>query len=140
MQRGRYAACRHSNVSRGEDLAEKGVTLGIEAGIEVDRPVVVGIHRSVIRIVIAEDHRLFREAVRTLLESDRNLQVVGEAGNGRDAVRLVHERRPEILLMDLHMPVMSGLAALRELSAGTPRVRTLLMAAEITDAQIVEAL
>jgi two-component system nitrate/nitrite response regulator NarL len=93
-----------------------------------------------VTIVVADDHPLFREALRQLLESEGHFQVVGEAGNGRDAIRLVRDLRPQILLLDLRMPIVPGLAALSELAKLPCPPRTLMLAAEVADSDIIEAL
>jgi two-component system nitrate/nitrite response regulator NarL len=98
------------------------------------------VHSNVIRIVIADDHPMFREALRKLLETDSRLQIVGEAGDGRDAVRLAADRRPDILLLDVRMPGLTGLAVLRELLTIAPSVRTLLLTADATRSEMAEAL
>jgi DNA-binding NarL/FixJ family response regulator len=96
--------------------------------------------KSAIRVVIADDHPLFREAVRKLLESDPDFEVVGEAGTGREAIDLARELSPDIVLLDLVMPDTPGLAALPELAALEPRVRTLVLSAEVGDSDVVHAL
>jgi two-component system nitrate/nitrite response regulator NarL len=95
-----------------------------------------------IRIVIADDHPIFRDGLRRLLESEPDLKVVGEACDGAEAVKLARQLKPEILLLDLAMPRHPGLEALREMSAGTgPNpVRVILLTAAAEKNQIVEAL
>jgi two-component system, NarL family, nitrate/nitrite response regulator NarL len=93
-----------------------------------------------IKVVIADDHPLFREALRKLLETDPTLQLIGEASDGHEAIRLVREMRPDLLLLDFSMPLVPGLDTLRELSTMTPAIRTLLLTASVDDADVVEAL
>ena len=93
-----------------------------------------------ITLILADDHPLFREALRTLLEGDPGFRVVGEASDGREAIKLVRELRPDVLLLDLVMPVKGGLETLRDLSAMALPVRTLLLAAEVGDSDVIEAL
>jgi DNA-binding NarL/FixJ family response regulator len=96
-----------------------------------------------IRIVIADDHPIFRDGLRRLLESEPNLKVVGEACDGAEAVKLARQLKPEILLLDLAMPRHPGLEALREMSTGAGpnnSVRVILLTAAAEKNQIVEAL
>jgi DNA-binding NarL/FixJ family response regulator len=94
-----------------------------------------------VRIVIADDHPIFRDGLRRLLESEPDLKVVGEACDGAEAVKLARQFRPEILLLDLAMPRHPGLEALREMSSGSPDgVRVILLTAAAEKNQIVEAL
>ena len=92
------------------------------------------------RIVIADDHPIFRDGLRRLLELDAAFVVVGEAADGGEAIKLVKQLGPEVLLLDLAMPRVPGLEALSELSKAKTPVRTILLTAQIERAQIVEAL
>jgi two-component system nitrate/nitrite response regulator NarL len=97
-----------------------------------------------VRIVIADDHPIFRDGLRRLLEAEPDLKVLGEASDGAEAVRLARTLKPDILLLDLAMPKHPGLEALRDLSTGagtnaTP-VRVILLTAAAEKSQIVEAL
>jgi DNA-binding NarL/FixJ family response regulator len=98
------------------------------------------IDSSATTLLIADDHPLFRAALRSLLETDRGMRVIGEANDGRAAVTMVQDLRPDVLLLDLCMPVTPGLEALRELSTLDVATRTLLMATEVGDSDVVEAL
>ena len=93
-----------------------------------------------IRIVIADDHPIFRDGLRRLLESEPNLQVVGEAADGRQAIDLVTEKHPDILLLDVAMPNLPGLEALRELSESKSPVRVIILTASIERPQMLQAL
>jgi DNA-binding NarL/FixJ family response regulator len=93
-----------------------------------------------IRIVIADDHPLVREGLRTLLELQQGFTVVGEAGDGFDAVQLTKDLRPDVLLLDLAMPRMNGLDVLKALADTATEVRTVLLTATIEREETVHAL
>jgi DNA-binding NarL/FixJ family response regulator len=95
---------------------------------------------AAISIVIADDHPIFRDGLRRLLEAETDLRVVGMAGEGDEAVRLVREHKPDILLLDLAMPRRSGLDVLRDLSADPTGARAIVLAAIVDEKQMVEAL
>src|SRR5207302_8621185 len=94
-----------------------------------------------IRIVIADDHPIFRDGLRRLLEAESDLKVLGEAKDGAEAVKLARQLKPDIMLLDLAMPKYPGLEALRELSAGrsTNAARVILLTTAADKSQTVEA-
>jgi len=92
-----------------------------------------------VRIVIADDHEIFRDGLRHLLEGEAGLEVVGEASNASGAVGVTRACRPDILLLDVAMPDGSGLEALAELGAAGP-TRVILLTAGIEGPDIVKAL
>lgn len=91
------------------------------------------------RLVIADDHALFRDSLKSLLVA-RGIEVVGEAGNGEEAVTLARQLRPDIVLMDLSMPDMDGLAATRLISAELPEVKVVVVTASSEDEDLFEAI
>ena len=95
---------------------------------------------SEIRILIADDHAMFRDALRNLLEAERGLCVVGEARDGREVLDRVGELKPDVLLLDLALPQMSGIEVLRELSELPVDIRTIVLTAAIERGQLVDAL
>jgi two-component system, NarL family, response regulator NreC len=82
---------------------------------------------SKIRILLTDDHTLFRQGIRTLLATETDLEVVGEAGSGMDAVALAHELHPDVVLMDIGMPGMSSFEATRLIRKERPDVKILFL-------------
>jgi two-component system nitrate/nitrite response regulator NarL len=93
-----------------------------------------------IRIVIADDHPVVRIGVRNMLQSDRGLEVVGDCSDGDEAITQTLELLPDILLLDLYMPRLPGLEAMRAIMNNSPSVKIILLTATITTQQIIEAL
>ncbi len=91
------------------------------------------------RVLIADDHALFRDGLKSLLDA-RGIDVVAEARNGREAVSLARQHNPEIVLMDLTMPEMTGLEATRLISADLPDVKVVVLTASEDDADLFEAI
>lgn len=93
-----------------------------------------------IRLVLADDHAMFRAGLRRLLEEEPQYQIVGEASTGGETVPLVRAQRPDVLLLDLAMPGMSGLDALRELGRGGHRPHVIVLTAAIESVELITAL
>jgi DNA-binding NarL/FixJ family response regulator len=93
-----------------------------------------------IRIVLADDHPVVRIGVRNMLNESDTFEVIGEAADGDEAITLTLNLQPDILLLDLQMPRLPGLEAMRAIMNGTPTVKILLLTATITTQQIIEAL
>jgi DNA-binding NarL/FixJ family response regulator len=91
-----------------------------------------------IRILIADDHQLFRQGVYALLMSVKDIQIVGEARDGREAVELAQQLRPDVILMDLEMPRLDGLGATEQLTAMGHPARILVLSMR-TDEKDVRA-
>lgn len=93
-----------------------------------------------IRVLVAEDQVIVRQAVSLLLDYHDELEVVGQAGNGREAVELAERVEPDVVLMDLAMPGMNGIEAARQIRKRVPSARILLLTAYADHDQIIEAL
>jgi two-component system, NarL family, response regulator LiaR len=91
---------------------------------------------SKIRILLADDHALVRQGTRELLEREVDLEVVAEAGDGEEAVRLACEHSPDIALMDIAMPKLNGIEATRQIKASQPKVSVLVLTAYDDDQYI----
>jgi DNA-binding NarL/FixJ family response regulator len=92
-----------------------------------------------VRVLLVDDHDLFRTGLRNLLE-ERGVQIAGEAGQGADAVRLVRELAPDVVVMDLHMPGMSGIEAIRQIHGFAPLTRVLVLTISDQDDDVLDAI
>lgn len=93
-----------------------------------------------LRIIIVDDHTVMRAGVVALLAAEPTIEIVGEAGDGREAVGLVERLRPDVALLDLRMPVLDGVAATREIAAAGAGTRVLVLTTYDTDADIEHAI
>lgn len=80
-----------------------------------------------IKLIIADDHRIVREGIRSLLDGKENIIVIGEAENGREAVRQAKELSPDIMLMDIAMPLLNGLEATKQIRRDCPTVKVIAL-------------
>jgi two-component system, NarL family, response regulator NreC len=93
-----------------------------------------------ITIVLADDHQVVRQGLRAILEGEHNLRVVGEAGNGLKAARLVERLRPDVLVLDLMIPGLSGLEVTRQLAKRSPKTRVVILSMHSDKSYVLEAL
>ena len=93
-----------------------------------------------IRVLLADDQALFREGLRTLLSVQPDIEVVGEAGNGEEALRLAATLRPDVALMDLRMPVLDGVAATRQMGTSHPECRVIILTTFDDDETVFDGL
>ena len=80
-----------------------------------------------VRVLIADDHRLFAEALEAILTTDARIAVVGRAANGEEAVALARDGRPDVVLMDIAMPILDGIAATKEIGVEAPDTRVVVL-------------
>jgi DNA-binding NarL/FixJ family response regulator len=93
-----------------------------------------------VRILISDDHPVVRAGLEGMLSKQPDLEVVGEASNGREAVELVDRLRPDVVLMDLRMPQMDGVAAIAEIKEENPETHVLVLTTYDSDADILRAI
>ena len=89
-----------------------------------------------ISILLADDHVILREGLRALLRSESDIEVIGEAGNGRQAVAMTEKLKPDVLVMDIAMPLLNGLEATRQILRSSTPPRILILSAHSDDAYV----
>jgi two-component system, NarL family, nitrate/nitrite response regulator NarL len=92
------------------------------------------------RVLIADDHPLAREAIRTLLEGDPSFEIVAEATNGQEAVEFCKDYQPDVILMDIRMPVLNGLEATRQIKLLFPKIRVVILSVSVDVADLFSAI
>lgn len=95
---------------------------------------------QVIRVLLADDHKLFRAGIRALVQTVGDIEIVGEAEDGRDAVRMVAVHQPDVVLMDIAMPKLNGLDAAARISRDFPRVRVLMLSMNADEDSVLKSL
>ena len=93
-----------------------------------------------LQIVIGDDHTLFRQGLRKILEERPEWVIVGEAGDGREAVRLALAMRPDVIVLDIGMPLLNGIDATRQIVKRLPQTRVLILSMHAQEAYVVQAL
>lgn len=93
-----------------------------------------------IKVIIADDHALFREGTRNIIEQEKDIEVIGEAGDGEDAVKLVTMLQPHVALIDIAMPKVNGIEATRQIKARCPATAVLILTAYDNDQYIIALL
>src|SRR5258705_11492817 len=89
-----------------------------------------------VTVLLAEDHQIVREGFRSLLKHERDIEVVGEAETGRQAVQLTRKLRPAVVVMDIAMPLLNGLEATRQIRKDFPDTKVLILSAHSDDAYV----
>lgn len=95
---------------------------------------------SVIRLLLADDHVLFREGLVQLLREETDFEVVGEAGNGEEALQKARELMPDVILMDVSMPIMDGIETTHRIKEELPYVKIVMLSASDEDSDLFEAI
>jgi DNA-binding NarL/FixJ family response regulator len=93
-----------------------------------------------IRIILADDHAIFRDGLRALLEDQPRMQVLAEADNGREAVRLARELSPELVVMDVTMPGLNGVEATRQITSVSPKIKVIALSMHADQRRVAEML
>jgi len=93
-----------------------------------------------ITVLLAEDHQIVREGLRTLLQAETDLEVVGEAASGRQAVELASKLHPVVIVMDIAMPLLNGMEATRQILKAAPATRVLILSAHSDDAYVEQVI
>src|SRR5680860_1828498 len=92
------------------------------------------------RLLLCDDHAMFRQGLRSILETEDDVRIIGEASTGREAVRYALETKPDVVLMDIQMPDLDGVAATKAILAEDPDIRVIILTMYRQDRYVFEAI
>ena len=115
----------------GYKLLHRGTRAAAPRFVIVNKP---------IRVLLADDHAMIREGLRVVLETQRGIQVAGQAADGREAVRLAAELRPDVVVMDMRMPQVNGVEATRTIVAAGPAPKVIIVSGFADERTVTEAI
>lgn len=95
--------------------------------------------KSPVKIILADDHSLVRDGIRALLEEEKNIQVIGEASNGLEAINMVKNQQPDLLIIDIRMPMMNGIEALEELKKIGDSTKSIILSMHDSEEYILQS-
>ena len=98
------------------------------------------VKKKIVRVLIADDQTLFREGIKDVLTGEKWIEVVGEAADGEEAVALTKKLKPEVVLMDIKLPKLDGIAATRQIKKSVPEVNVLMLSSFEDEAHVMEAI
>src|SRR6185369_2320109 len=100
----------------------------------------VGVRMGTLRILLADDHTVVRQGLRKLLEERPDWEVIAEAGDGREAVRLAEQHKPDVAILDVAMPLLNGIEATRQITKRAPSTRVLVLSMHADEAYVTQIL
>jgi two-component system, NarL family, response regulator NreC len=136
----RSAALAHERASHSRDDAHPAAYNFLDACCSVCCVIRLVLGRAVIKVLLVDDMTLTRTGIKALLEGTGEVEVVGEAGNGHDAIHLAQKLQPDVVLMDVTLPKLNGIEATRQIRAILPDMRVLMLAYETTGQDVFESL
>jgi DNA-binding NarL/FixJ family response regulator len=100
----------------------------------------IDVKKEIVKIIIVDDHPTIREGLKAILSSEKNIEIIGEASSGEEAVELVREKQPDIVLMDIRLPKMSGIETTRAIKNENPNVSVIILSMYDFEMYTVEAI
>src|SRR5690606_7292593 len=130
----------HSHWTAGRCADGVGNMAQVNPLYEHQRPRASARPAKAISVLLVDDHVLFRQALRHLLEAEPDIRVIGEAGDGRSAQQLAERFHPDVILMDISMPGVDGVTATRDLKAGIPNTKIIILTMFAEDGHVIRAI